>query len=204
MQVTAVSHRVRSAKRVYSAVRHSSLNAESTRNGANWGTMVIGRRRGLRPGRCACGFFIATAVDQRALDSLRFVLDSFRFRAEKDEEARIVGPAVPLRIAAGGSVLPASAQRALWVAGGALRSCERRRRVERRCSHRRRRGYRDLGALASWRDRKSTRLNSSHQIISYAVFCLKKKKTHYTLPAQDVMYRILTTVATPVVNTTVS
>src|SRR5258708_10029795 len=28
----------------------------------------------------------------------------------------------------------------------------------------------------SERDRKSTRLNSSHQIISYAVFCLKKKK----------------------------
>src|SRR5258708_14193906 len=27
-------------------------------------------------------------------------------------------------------------------------------------------------------DRKSTRLNSSHQIISYAVFCFKKKKTH--------------------------
>src|SRR5438552_12835761 len=27
----------------------------------------------------------------------------------------------------------------------------------------------------SSRDRKSTRLNSSHQIISYAVFCLKKK-----------------------------
>src|SRR5258708_17195325 len=26
-------------------------------------------------------------------------------------------------------------------------------------------------------DRKSTRLNSSHQIISYAVFCFKKKKT---------------------------
>src|SRR5258708_9800047 len=29
-------------------------------------------------------------------------------------------------------------------------------------------------------DRKSTRLNSSHQIISYAVFCLKKKQTSYT------------------------
>src|SRR5258708_23411372 len=28
------------------------------------------------------------------------------------------------------------------------------------------------------RDRKSTRLNSSHQIISYAVFCLKKKNPH--------------------------
>src|SRR5207244_13007768 len=30
-------------------------------------------------------------------------------------------------------------------------------------------------ALLFSRDRKSTRLNSSHQIISYAVFCLKKK-----------------------------
>src|SRR5256885_12798423 len=28
------------------------------------------------------------------------------------------------------------------------------------------------------RDRKSTRLNSSHLVISYAVFCLKKKNTH--------------------------
>src|SRR5256885_7722606 len=30
--------------------------------------------------------------------------------------------------------------------------------------------------LESKRDRKSTRLNSSHLVISYAVFCLKKKK----------------------------
>src|SRR5437867_6565453 len=29
----------------------------------------------------------------------------------------------------------------------------------------------------AWRDRKSTRLNSSHRTISYAVFCLKKKKS---------------------------
>src|SRR2546422_2128607 len=29
-------------------------------------------------------------------------------------------------------------------------------------------------------DRKSTRLNSSHGYISYAVFCLKKKKNKYT------------------------
>src|SRR5260221_6764761 len=28
----------------------------------------------------------------------------------------------------------------------------------------------------TWPDRKSTRLNSSHTVISYAVFCLKKKK----------------------------
>src|SRR5205807_7981096 len=33
-------------------------------------------------------------------------------------------------------------------------------------------GYREEGG----RDRKSTRLNSSHLVISYAVFCLKKKK----------------------------
>src|SRR5258708_20585404 len=32
--------------------------------------------------------------------------------------------------------------------------------------------------IAHRRDRKSTRLNSSHQIISYAVFCLKKKKNY--------------------------
>src|SRR5438034_10469405 len=30
--------------------------------------------------------------------------------------------------------------------------------------------------FAQGRDRKSTRLNSSHTVISYAVFCLKKKK----------------------------
>src|SRR2546422_5242168 len=32
-----------------------------------------------------------------------------------------------------------------------------------------------------WGDRKSTRLNSSHGYISYAVFCLKKKKKYYGL-----------------------
>src|SRR2546422_6439853 len=32
-----------------------------------------------------------------------------------------------------------------------------------------------------WRDRKSTRLNSSHGYISYAVFCLKKKKKEEAL-----------------------
>src|SRR5256885_11846206 len=37
------------------------------------------------------------------------------------------------------------------------------------------------------RDRKSTRLNSSHLVISYAVFCLKKKNTsrlHYLIAIQ--------------------
>src|SRR5258708_14693111 len=42
------------------------------------------------------------------------------------------------------------------------------------------------GMRLNGEDRKSTRLNSSHQIISYAVFCLKKKKgTHETRRVYD-------------------
>src|SRR5256885_4593848 len=37
---------------------------------------------------------------------------------------------------------------------------------------------------ATAKDRKSTRLNSSHLVISYAVFCLKKKNNHH--PNDDV------------------
>src|SRR5256885_6728343 len=37
-------------------------------------------------------------------------------------------------------------------------------------------------SLLAARDRKSTRLNSSHLVISYAVFCLKKKKTLLPTP----------------------
>src|SRR3989454_8829312 len=36
-------------------------------------------------------------------------------------------------------------------------------------------------------DRKSTRLNSSHLVISYAVFCLKKKKTSHSIFYHEVM-----------------
>src|SRR5438445_3349390 len=39
--------------------------------------------------------------------------------------------------------------------------------------------YPEFGKLLE--DRKSTRLNSSHANISYAVFCLKKKKKAYTI-----------------------
>src|SRR5256885_7013673 len=35
----------------------------------------------------------------------------------------------------------------------------------------------DVGGVLALLDRKSTRLNSSHLVISYAVFCLKKKIT---------------------------
>src|SRR2546430_12669774 len=41
---------------------------------------------------------------------------------------------------------------------------------------------------AAPRDRKSTRLNSSHSQISYAVFCLKKKKNNSLLPAQLIVF----------------
>src|SRR2546430_12689503 len=70
-------------------------------------------------------------------------------------------------------------------------------RSEIRCSHRS--GHRSLGSLVDEEpvqaellhglhelvelhglDRKSTRLNSSHSQISYAVFCLKKKKNTHT------------------------
>src|SRR2546427_9596939 len=47
------------------------------------------------------------------------------------------------------------------------------------------RAVRERGAGRADRDRKSTRLNSSHSQISYAGFCLKKKKTtnkHSALP----------------------
>src|SRR2546429_5663786 len=41
--------------------------------------------------------------------------------------------------------------------------------------------YAGLGASGAVKDRKSTRLNSSHGYISYAVFCLKKKQTELLL-----------------------
>src|SRR5258708_25721241 len=58
-------------------------------------------------------------------------------------------------------------------------------------------GYvaKQIQAISVLTDRKSTRLNSSHQIISYAVFCLKKKKSTYTPAAKtqqarpDVLYK---------------
>src|SRR2546422_5841718 len=39
-------------------------------------------------------------------------------------------------------------------------------------------------------DRKSTRLNSSHGYISYAVFCLKKKKQQYGVIGSTISYAV--------------
>src|SRR5258708_15914726 len=44
------------------------------------------------------------------------------------------------------------------------------------------------GIATQNRDRKSTRLNSSHQIISYAVFCLKKKNNPHPLPPPHLLH----------------
>src|SRR5438132_9707959 len=43
----------------------------------------------------------------------------------------------------------------------------------------------------SRRDRKSTRLNSSHTVISYAVFCLKKKNNHKVAITERSLARIV-------------
>src|SRR5256885_5590168 len=50
-----------------------------------------------------------------------------------------------------------------------------------------------LEELSRAEDRKSTRLNSSHLVISYAVFCLKKKKTiaeELGTLRDDMLYRV--------------
>src|SRR5947208_8833485 len=69
-----------------------------------------------------------------------------------------------------------------------LSSADRRRSRNRRARAHARRGQNTRPGAYSARDerelvlagldRKSTRLNSSHQITSYAVFCLKKKKSY--------------------------
>src|SRR2546429_4829521 len=73
----------------------------------------------------------------------------------------------------------------------------RRGRRRRACAHARRtRATRERGAVprlvrggshrlrTGGTDRKSTRLNSSHGYISYAVFCLKKKKKNRTIDSR--------------------
>src|SRR2546428_9923639 len=68
-------------------------------------------------------------------------------------------------------------------------------------------GRRDAGArsrahpgvpLPDERDRKSTRLNSSHDQISYAVFCLKKKKKQ---PSEHAVTSMACTPSTPTYDT---
>src|SRR5689334_8463534 len=52
--------------------------------------------------------------------------------------------------------------------------------------------YHRLSGDLGWQDRKSTRLNSSHSSISYAVFCLKKKKRIKSSTAFFIMHSLHT------------
>src|SRR3712207_7175562 len=63
------------------------------------------------------------------------------------------------------------------VSSAQFRHDDDRAQEDRRCSRQRAGHPRERDP-----DRKSTRLNSSHANISYAVFCLKKKKTSRSMP----------------------
>src|SRR5438034_3944555 len=54
-------------------------------------------------------------------------------------------------------------------------------------------GLSDRTRSSNGGDRKSTRLNSSHTVISYAVFCLKKKKTNIHLIIPSSTQKVLET-----------
>src|SRR5260370_783842 len=99
--------------------------------------------------RCGHGFVVATGMDPCAVDSVRGVLAGVCVQAQEDEAARELEPALPLRAAAAGRVLPVvAAGGALWVAGRSFRSCERCGGMGRCSAHRCGRGHCFLGALA--------------------------------------------------------
>src|SRR3954467_6609441 len=89
-----------------------------------------------------------------------------------------VGPTGPLD-----AIVDPGAAAAHFRGGGGLRADHRRRAAARAAAAR----HRPLAPPRSGRtdrlrpSQKSTRLNSSHTIISYAVFCLKKKKVQSTI-----------------------
>src|SRR5207248_6382783 len=56
-------------------------------------------------------------------------------------------------------------------------------------------GFGQLAAVRFGQDRKSTRLNSSHRTISYAVFCLKKKKICKHLDPFSTYHRVRLTIS---------
>src|SRR3989449_5192166 len=99
--------------------------------------------------------------------------------------ARIGVSAGDLRVE-DGSVQAAGRSTSFWeCADDILFDCE----VDETAALRSPRDYQVVGKPAPRRDRKSTRLNSSHGYISYAVFCLKKKKRYDKTSPLDVTLR---------------
>src|SRR5947208_11059101 len=97
---------------------------------------------------------------QSALDTVGPLTDDGEATVEQLLPLSDAGAADMLSDRAGGKISPSSARRAARLAAGNPLLLEEVATSVRRGGE----------------DRKSTRLNSSHQIISYAVFCLKKKK----------------------------
>src|SRR5258707_8541583 len=115
------------------------------------------------------------AIAARNIDLLLFLLperpEGVRIPVLEHEKTHS-DPAVARH---GGRTRPGAAPRVparARAAGRGSRQAFRRRRLDRRARHAVQRAARG--------DRKSTRLNSSHANISYAVFCLKKKKKKTT------------------------
>src|SRR3989449_11329180 len=128
---------------------------------------LVDGRCGERPGHRAGGAALGRATP-RALDSTPGARGRRAARVprrRRHRRLRRAGAVEGQALSAGIPVRPAAV-----VGGVPVRAA--RRGDGRRTARRRR----DLGDAARLRDRKSTRLNSSHGYISYAVFCLKKKK----------------------------
>src|SRR5258708_30098729 len=117
--------------------------------------------------------------------------------AEDEPQSAVVPPDQHIEKPFGGTVEAALGVRSLLLQKQRAHDWRQGQRHDRRGHHRDRHRDReraeqpaDNPAHREERDRKSTRLNSSHQIISYAVFCLKKKKmTSVTLPSPLVSVR---------------
>src|SRR5205085_5018005 len=86
------------------------------------------------------------------------------FRSRRVEKTKRGGDVVPAKKVTGVCEIPVVQRAAVWITGTIAEANDDD-------------GSRDPHG-GSLEDRKSTRLNSSHSQISYAVFCLKKKNTN--------------------------
>src|SRR5204863_2374981 len=127
-------------------------------------------------------------ADRAAAATRRVIRNAARFSFQRRDPALVHGRGTRLRrVRAGRRTLSLRGRRSHCGCGQSLR-----RRLRRGASARTTRGERralvlrdrrisaHCGRRADERDRKSTRLNSSHVEISYAVFCLKKKKKSHS------------------------